>query len=60
MQSAQQGQVMTEYLIASTAFMVIVVVGVPGQPGVADVLLTAFRQVYANFSFVLSMVDSIP
>lgn len=55
----QQGQVAVEYLAACVFFLAIVL-GASGQPGVADLFLSALRQVYADFSQVLSELDAIP
>ena len=56
---SQQGQVAVEYLAACVFFMAIVL-GSAGQPGVADLFLSALRQGYGDFSRGLSEMDAIP
>ena len=60
MLTRQGGSVAMEYLLATSIFILVVVIGSAANPGASIVITNAFKMAYGKYSLFLAVTDSSP
>ncbi|HEX5360511.1 MAG TPA: hypothetical protein VFW49_05395 [Fluviicoccus sp.] len=59
MRTLQSGSISVEYSLSVTIFIIIVVLGVGHDQGVADLMLHVIQRIYADYTAMLGAMDSV-